>query len=209
MNDKAQMMVLESIIFAITTIIAISFLINLSPSSIQRATETTTNLKTIGDDALNTIFANQTTIQSKGMSAYNGKETYDPTSKLQVCVITNNYEELTASINRLLPTNVFYNIYIADSEGKKVFWCNSTCTSTNGWKVGDELTPIGTVFTSHHIISIDPVHLTMYTNPISCYMHCPPIDPQQCHLKNKFQDKYSGYTFSGATYDFIMEMWRT
>ena len=202
MNNKAQMMVLESIIFAITTIIAISFLINLSPSSIQRATETTTDLKTIGDDVLDTIFSQQTTIQSHGDSSYTGGETYDPTGKLEVCVITNNYVQLTTSINNLLPTNVFYNIYIADSEGNKVFWCNSTCNSTAGWT--DELTPTGTVFTSHHIISIDPKHLRMYyNNPINYYLNCPPLAQKRCHLVDKF-----GYTPTSATYDFILEMWR-
>lgn len=197
MNDKAQMMVLESIIFAITTIVALAFLINLSPSSIQRATETTVDLKTIGDGVLNAIYTQQTTIRSHGNSSYDGAETYDPTSKLQVCVITNNYQELTASINRLLPTNVFYNIYIANSTGKKVFWCNSTCNSTDGWNY--ELTPIGTVFTSHHIISIDPVHFTIYLD--NYYLNCP-YGPKECHLEGKFP----GY--SGATYDFIMEMWK-
>lgn len=207
MNNKAQMMVLESIIFAITTIVALVFLINLSPSSIQRATETTADLKTIGDDVLDTIFAQQTTIQSHGTSSYSGaQETYDPTSKLEVCVITNNYENLTTSINNLLPTNVFYNIYIADSEGKKVFWCNSTCNSTNGWGVNEELTPIGTVFTSHHIISIAPKHLTMYGPAIGINLY---LHSSQCDLINKFGNKYPGYTLSSATYDFIMEMWST
>jgi len=203
MNDKAQMMVLESIIFAITTIIAIAFLINLSPSSIQRATETTTDLKTIGDDALDTIFAQQTTIKNGGTDQYTGQETYDPTSKLSVCVITNNYAELTASINRSLPTNVFYNVYIADSEGNKVFWC----ASTGGWSVTDELTPFGTVFTSHHIISINHKHLRVYSDPTSLYLNC--VTYQRCHLVDKFTAKYtSSYSYDGATYDFILEMWR-
>lgn len=204
MKDKAQMMVLESIIFAIITIIALSFMINLAPTSIQTATESTSDLKMIGDDVLNTIFASQTTIESQGMGPYDGRETYDPTSKLEVCVVTNNFEELTATINRLLPTNVFYNLYIADSAGNKVFLCASTCTQISGWNTADELTSTGTVFTSHHIISIDPVQLTIYTNP-NYYMHFPPM---QCCLINKFNDKYPGYVFSDSTYDFIMEMWR-
>lgn len=199
MNDRAQMMVLESIIFAITTIVAIAFLVNLSPSSIQQLAETNNDLKTIGDDALDTIFAQQTTIKTWGKTQYDGEETYDPTSKLSVCVITNNYEELTASINRLLPTNVFYNIYIADSNGNKVFWC----TSTGDWNNTDEVLPFGTVFTSHHIISIDPKHLTMYSMPTNYYLHCPPPAREQCHLIDKFR-----YAPSGATYDFILEMWR-
>jgi hypothetical protein len=190
MNDKAQMVVFESIVFAITAIVAVAFLISLSPTSIQ-TTKISTDLTTIGDDALNTIYAEQVDIISRGEQPYGGNITNDPnpTSKLVVCVITNNYEQLTYTLNQLLPKNVLYNIYVADQHGKTVFWNSSSPNE-------GELPSVGTVFISHHIIPIHPQHLTIYPNPFIFYG-----TTGHCDLLDKFD------TFDSSTYDFILKMW--
>lgn len=204
MNDKAQMMVLEAIFFAITAIIALTFLIQISPTSIESSDQPSSELKTLGEDALNTIYSetmNITTIEERKAWAgvYNGKyTTNNPTSKLAVCIITNNYQELTDSLNITLPNTVVYNIYVSNGT-KTVFWCSSSGAKHGG-------TPskmIGSVTISHHPISIDPVHLNKFKGDI--------------YLPNKgAEDKYESDIFDdfvnvmppyfGSTYEVILEM---
>jgi hypothetical protein len=56
-DDKAQMMVLEAIFFAITVVIALILLFQMSPTSIQSGSQSSNNLKMLGDNALDAIYA--------------------------------------------------------------------------------------------------------------------------------------------------------
>ena len=197
MDNKAQMVVMESIIFSIMVVISLAFLINLSPTSIQSSTQTTTDLKTRGDDALAAIYATQASIESRGTNPVDIVkllEHYNESiSKLEICIITNNSIELTSSLNALLPNNVHYNIYIEDANGNREFWCNKFLEP-------NILPRSETVFLSHHIISMDPQHFTVYVNL--------PGDPyggkSESSIKQRFIDELG---YFGATYDVVLEMW--
>ena len=109
-DNKAQMMVLESILFAITVVVALAFLVQLSPSSIESGTQSTNDLKLLGDDALDSIYETTmhvrfpTQAQLDTWETANGKyDTNNPTSKLAVCIITNNYADMQSSLNEILP----------------------------------------------------------------------------------------------------------
>ena len=183
-NDKAQMMVLEAIFFAITVVIALILLFQMSPTSIQSGLQSSNELKRLGDDALDTIYAETMHIKQNMGDEY---ITNNPSSKLVVCVITNNYTELTDSLNNSLPDTVLYNIYISNGI-KTVFLC-----SRIGIPDDDPLTMLDPVAISHHPISIDTIHLEGYE------IYC--IPPNQPSF---LKDKFNGYT--GATYEVILEM---
>ena len=189
-DDKAQMMVLESILFAITVVVALIFLVQLSPTSIQSSSGSTTNLKILGDDALNTVYTETSYI--KNVEA--GNTTNNPTSKLAVSIITNNYSLLVNdTLNRILPVNVLYNIYISNGTNT-TFWCSSTGTPGDG-----ALPSVGPVSISHHMIAIDPEHLTGYHE--EKYNNADRSD-----ICSYFIDVSNPYY--GSTYDVILEMWR-
>ena len=187
-DDKAQMMVLESIFFAITVVVALAFLVQISPTSIQSGTQSSNELKLMGDDTLGTIYAETMHIKQSMGGNYT---TNNPTSKLAVCIITNNYTGLTDSLNNILPDTVLYNIYISNGT-KTIFWCSSTGDTVN------PSTMIDPVALSHHPISIDPEHLTSFSD--NTYL--PGDEEGRSDIWDDFVD--SGY--NGATYEVILEM---
>ena len=153
-DDKAQMMVLESILFAITVVVALAFLVQISPTSIQGSSQSSNELKILGDDALDTIYAETLHIIDNPGGGYT---TNNPTSKLAVCIITNDYTELTGSLSSILPETVLYNIYVSNGP-KTVFWCASSGDTDNRQLMIDP------VAISHHPISIDPIHLNDFSD---------------------------------------------
>jgi hypothetical protein len=207
-HDKAQMMVLESIIFAITVVIALVFLIQLAPTSIQSSIGSSINLKILGDDALDTAYTETSNIRNAELIepmkvAYT---TNNPSNKLVVSLITNNYSLLIdETLNKILPANVLYNIYISNGTNK-TFWCSYT---------GDPndlpQSPFGEdVFVSHKIIAIDPVHLTSYGNNsdgTSDIYHIGKHYGDRSDLCHYFL--YTTNPYDGSTYDVILEMWRS
>jgi len=201
-DDKAQMMVLESIFFAIMVVVALAFLVQISPTSIQSGTQSSNELKVLGDDALDTLYAETVHITGDESAGY---RTNNPSNKLVVCIITNDYYNVTDVINSSLPDTALYNIYISNSNGTKtIFWCSSTGDPTDG-----PLRMIDPVAISHHPVSIDHVYLfgfheSLYKpDGINCsdiaeaFLGMPPYDPE-------FNP--ANYTNASATYDVILEM---
>lgn len=195
MNDDAQMMVLESVIFAITVMIALAFLVQLSPTSIQQSTESTTDLKILGDDALTSLSTE--TLDLKDISVPLKSVTNNPTSKLAVAIITNNYDEIIETLNdEILPvyTPYFYNIYISNGTHTK-FWCSSAGNTTAPEnRIGGEQ-----VIVSHYIIAIDPAHLDNFHDDIYEFVDGGTIG------ESDIWQSFQGY--EGATYDVILELW--
>jgi len=115
MDNKAQMMVLESVIFAITILVALVFLYQLSPTSTVSSIYTDT-LKVKGDDALQTLYNDEVSdVLPEGF----------PKSKLIFYLITEDYNALILSnLQHMLPSNTVYNIYVSNGT-KTVFWYNS------------------------------------------------------------------------------------
>lgn len=176
MDDKGQMMVLETVFFAVTVLLALIFLYQLSPSSTV-SNEYTNILKIQGDDALQSLYTD--VVPGDYPSDF-------PSNKLVYYLITNDYDGFTLSnLNNLLPSTVIYNIYISNGT-KTVFWCNSD---------GDNTTPlqttIGPVTTSHIIIAIHPKYLT-------------DVSEQLIGDESILNEKFPGY--DGSTYDIILEM---
>ena len=144
MDDKGQMMVLETVFFAVTVLLALIFLYQLAPSSAV-SNEYTNILKVQGDDALQSLYTD--VVPGDYPSDF-------PSNKLVYYLITNDYDGFTLSnLNNLLPSTVMYNIYISNGT-KTVFWCNSDGNSTA------PLQTIGPVTTSHIIIAMHPKYLT-------------------------------------------------
>jgi hypothetical protein len=142
-----------------------------------------------------------TTDVSYWESNYFGKyTTNNPTSKLAVCIITNNYSELTDSLNITLPDTVVYNIYVSNGT-KTVFWC-----SQSGVMTVPPSKMIGPVAISHHPISIDPVYLSDFSSDI--YL---PNDAGNDKLESDICDDFVDVTspikpYFGSTYEVILEL---
>jgi hypothetical protein len=138
MDNKAQMMVLEAVVFSISIIISLAFLFQISPSS-ALTDQYTKELKIQGDDALMTLYFQN--------YESNPSPTNYPTSKLINYIINEDYSGLTSDLNEVL-LNTEYNIRISNKT-KTIFWCNS-----NG-KI-DELENRRAISASHCIVAIDP-----------------------------------------------------
>ena len=169
MDDKGQMMVLETVFFAVTVLLALIFLYQLSPSSTV-SNEYTNILKIQGDDALQSLYTD--VVPGDYPSDF-------PSNKLVYYLITNDYNGFTRlNLNNLLPSTVMYNIYISNGT-KTVFWCNSDGDNTTS------LQTIGPVTTSHIIIAMHPDYLT----DISIQ-----LIGEESILNGKFSD-YDGSTY--------------
>jgi len=139
MDNKGQMMVLETIFFAAIVILSLVFFYQLSPSSIVSNTYTY-DLKIVGADALYSVYDDVITVDHP--SGY-------PSSKLVHYLITNAYADMVSDLNNMLPSNVMYNIYVSDGT-ETVFWCN--CFGDD-----DELQSIDPVTVSHCAVAMDLV----------------------------------------------------
>jgi hypothetical protein len=202
-DDKAQMMVLEAIFFAITVVIALILLFQMSPTSIQSGSQSSNNLKMLGDNALDAIYAETQHIKQNVGASYT---TNNPSSKLVVSIIKNDYSKLTDSLNNILPDSVIYNIYISNGS-KTVFWCTSTGDPN------EPLTMLDPVAISHHQISIDPIHLAgeqvgfdglVYENGEYSKIAIEFLgDPEPTPPYYPDPDSYE---YQGATYEVILEM---
>jgi len=142
MNDKAQMMVLESVIFAITILISLIFLYQLSPTSTQ-STAYTNDLKIKGDTAIQNLY------NDEAPEASNLPQEF-PKNKLTYYLITDDYDSLIRSnLKNMLPPNTMFNIQISNGT-KKVFWCNSNADNSTPLALSEP------VVISHYMISIHP-----------------------------------------------------
>ena len=201
-NDKAQMMVLESILFAITVVVALAFLVQISPTSLQGSSQSTNELKVLGDDALNALYSEAYHIIDNPPEGY---ITNNPTSKLAVCIITNDYQELVDSLKVYLPDSVLYNIYVSNGT-KTVFWCTPQGAAIDKTNPTPMIDPIAI---SHHPISIHHRHLKGFSEPI--YENSEENDRSDIWddfvIVNPSEAVPAGQTpFYGSTYEVILEM---
>jgi len=185
MDDKAQMIVLEGIVFAITILLALFFLSQLSPSSTVSEKYTNT-LKIQGDDALQSLYTEP--IQGSHPQNY-------PSNKLVYFLITNNYTYFAENLSKRLPNTVMYNIWVNNGT-KTVFWCNSD----GGYNA--QLQSMKPVTTSHYMIAMDPIYLNNDTGIFSGK-----YQPGKYYAyKSDLAEAFQGY--EGSTYDVILEMWQ-
>jgi hypothetical protein len=191
MDNKAQMMVLESVIFAITVLISLVFLYQLSPSTSVKSTYTD-NLKIQGDAALRSLY----TDLAKDSDGQRYPTNY-PANKLIYYLITNRYAEMKDDLNAVLPSNIQYNIYVSNGS-KNIFWCNSFGIDGSG----NELTTLEDqqVVLCHYLVAIDPIYLH-YPNTLSIELDYQEIT--QSELYAPFT------TYQGSTYDVILQLWST
>jgi hypothetical protein len=180
MDDKAQMMVLESVLFAITILTALIFLYQLSPTS--TISEIYTNdLKIKGDDALQSLYNDE--IQGDVPQSF-------PRSKLIYYIITDNHNDLIFSnLRNMLPPTTMYNIYLSNGENT-IFWCNSYLNTSAPLALTEPVT------ISHIIVAIHSDFLNATKFPEI-------IDDDGSELVNKFGINEE-YTIS--LYDVRLEM---
>ena len=189
MDNKAQMMVTDAIIFSITIVLALAFLFQLTPSS-TLVDEYTKVLKMQGDDALRALYVEPFSVEDL--------PTDYPSNKLVYYLITNDYDNMTSDLNNIL-LNVEYNIWISNGIKDPVFWCNSD---------GDYDAPLPNiryVTTSHCLVAIDPTYRNNETGILAGK-----------YLQGKYSDQKSDLDHStafegymGSTYNVILELWHT
>jgi hypothetical protein len=148
----------------------------------------------LGDNALDAIYAETQHIKLNVGASY---ITNNPSSKLVVSIIKNDYSKLTDSLNNILPDSVIYNIYISNGS-KTVFWCTSTGDPN------EPLTMLDPVAISHHQISIDPQHLVKYSNDV--YIGGTNSIIAEDFLGNPIPNNPDNFEYKGATYEVILEM---
>jgi hypothetical protein len=180
MDDKGQMMVIESVIFAITVLLALVFLYQMSPTSTVSNTYTN-DLKIKGDDALRTLYNDQVTTDLPQSF---------PKSKLIYYLISDDYDSLiTSNLQNMLPSNTMYNIYISNGT-QTVFWCSSALDNQTALPLKEPIT------ISHYVIAIHPQFMTN-----SVFKDMGIIDSDGCEIPKLFNNNYNG-----SVYDVILEM---
>jgi len=118
-DNKAQMMVLESVVFSIIVIISLIFLYQISPTSTE-STVYTSDLKIKGDSALQNLYNEEVPKEALPATLPIGF----PKNKLIYYLITDDYTNLISSnLKKLLPSSTTYNIFVSNGV-KKTFWCN-------------------------------------------------------------------------------------
>ena len=131
-DDKGQMMVIESILFAGMVLLALIFVYQLSPPSTISTDKYSNQLRILGNDALRSI------------DKTSPSDVYNYTSRLVELVATKNMDNLTTILNSILPDYVSYNIFITDG--------NNTVVLYDGDVLGEK---IGTVARANRILAID------------------------------------------------------
>lgn len=194
MDDKAQMMVLEAIIFAITVLISLIFLYQLSPSSTVE-NKYTNELKLQGDDALRSL-------SKAPINNYANYPPYYPSNKLVNYLITNNYSGFISDLNNMLPKTVDYNIYISNGT-KTIFWCHSNYKSQLSIPT-EPMKTIEPVSKSHYIIGIDQLYRNNATHIFSYEVN----EGKYCTNRSDLDNTTLAFgNYIGSSYDVILEMW--
>lgn len=191
MDDKGQMMVLESVIFAITVLISLIFVYQSSPSSTLE-NKYTNDLKLQGDDALRSL--NSEPIENSADYPIDF-----PSNKLIFYLITNNYGDFISDLNDMLPKTVDYNIYISNGT-KIIFWCNSN------YKFGtiptEPAKTIEPVSKSHYLIGIDMLYLS------ETHLFSSEVKQGKYFSDRSDLDHSSAFeSYKDSSYDIILEMW--
>ncbi|MDH7516747.1 MAG: hypothetical protein QHH19_00090 [Candidatus Thermoplasmatota archaeon] len=196
MDEKAQMMVIESIVFTITILVALIFFYQLSPTTTV-SNIYTNDLKIKGDDALRTLYNDQVTVDLPKNF---------PKNKLIFYLIKDSYESMVLHLQSKLPSNTIFNIYISNGTNK-TFWCSSAINNATPLPVTEPVT------ISHYIISIHPQFFNQSKFPSI-------ISNDGCEIAKAFNvykmDEYGKIDitkiredYKDSTYDVILEMFYT
>ena len=184
-NNKGQIMMLETVFFAATVIMALLFLYQLSPSSV-KSDVFMEDLEVMGDEALYSIYTEALPEEVA--------ETYPsgyPSSKLVHYLITNGYGGMISDLHNLLPSTVLYHIYVSNGDDT-MFWCDSLGNTVEENKIAS-IDPISVVFC---MVPIDPIFIDPATNEV---------------LRNAEEesaalcDVFSEYT--GSLYEVQLKIW--
>lgn len=192
-NNKGQMMVLESVVFAITVIISLIFLYQLSPTSTQNVQQTS-DLKIRGDLALQSLY-NQELSDNDLPDNFPGEF---PKNKLVYYLLTDGYTTLAGELSSMLPSTAKFNVFISNGTNKT--WITSNFPGSN-----TPVTLVDPISVSHYFISIHPQFFNGSKFDI--------ID-DGCEIAKQFgvyNDPSSGdYSikegYAISTYDIILEM---
>jgi len=118
MNNKAQMMILETIFFAATLFLAILFIYHIAPNPIETTTKHAYDLEILGNSALQTIYNQH--IPHPDLPA-------NTLSKMEYYLLTSASADLITDLKNILPSNVLFNIYIGNHHTLQ-FWVSSQAT---------------------------------------------------------------------------------
>jgi len=191
MDDRAQMMVLESVLFAVTILMALVFLYQLSPTS--TTSEIYTNdLKIKGDDALQSLYNDE---------AQEGLPFGFPRNKLTYYLIADKYVDLVwNNLKDMLPPSSMYNIYLSNGENT-IFLCDSYLNTTS------PLTLTEPVMISHIIVAIHPDFLNATKFPEIIDANGPEL-AQELGIINMYDGGKIGIDeeYDNTLYDVRLEM---
>ena len=138
-NLKAQMMVLESISFAILMIVALIFVYQITPSPLLYKSAPANQLAIIANDALRSVAYKESTI--------GGYENF-----LAQCIGENDIDALTYLINLSIPDNVYYNIYIGNGTSYTLLYSDENVV---GGKFGDVSKAYRVLYIDGNVTGID------------------------------------------------------
>jgi hypothetical protein len=140
-NEAGQMMIIESIFFAVAVLLALLFIYQISLSSTTEGSNE--DMKTIGDSGLYTLYNEAPGITSEYPKGF-------PPSKLVQYMVSNASENLILDLKNMLPSSVMFNVYIANMS-TRWFWCSSSTLDTSS-----PLSSINPVIISHCLVVIPP-----------------------------------------------------
>ena len=141
LDNNGQMLIIESVLFAIMIFMALFFVYQLSPTPATSADISSDQLKIIGDDALRAI--DNSPPESPG--AYHN-------SKLVKFIANNEVGNFTSYLDTVLPDYVGYNIYLSGTS-----LADESKTATDIWYDGEYAVfgdKIGNVAVCHILIVV-------------------------------------------------------
>jgi len=192
-ENKAQMMVLESVVFAITVIISLIFLYQISPTSTE-STVYTSDLKIKGDATLQSLYNEEIPVSPANLPVG------FPKNKLVYYLITDDYNGFVLDLKKLLPPSSVYNIFISNGT-EKVLWSTSALDNTAPLSLTE---PIAV---SHYFVAIHPqfFNITKFKDIIG--NDGSKIAKDFCAYKKlPGNTDHINESYTTSTYDVILEM---
>ena len=185
MDDKGQMLILETIFFAGTVLLALLFIYQMSPTAVE-SSKYTYDLKIMGDCALDTIY-NDVIVEEDLPNNH--------ICKMELYLITNSYGGFISDLNNMLPSNVRFNIYIDNGTTTK-FWCSSL------GKYYNPLLSTNQVTVCHCIVSADFFSYAKWAKNAGMFSGNYKYHSDECDILTLFEGDNSL-----TTCDVRLEMW--
>jgi len=197
-NNKGQMMVLEAVVFAITVIISLIFLYQMSPTTTQ-SVQQTSELKIRGDIALETLYKQEVEHLTDQTDSFPHPREF-PKNKLVYYLITNDNHNLVRDIRSMLPGNVKFNVYVSNGTDKTFL--------TSSFVSDKPVILVDPIAVSHYFISIHP----QFFNATKFGGDDGIVPAGGCLMAKRlgvYKEPYNGDIRRGyeiSTYDIILEM---